>query len=75
MKKATLCKGCWNITDDCFWRCGCGKRDFRVCCGEKHINQYGACGEFPCDDYRAWDGWHESHEKVLEHLRLLRAKN
>lgn len=24
MKKAPLCRGCWNITDDCFWKYGCG---------------------------------------------------
>lgn len=38
MKKTPLCKGCWNITDDCFWKYGCGggNCDILKCCSEKN---------------------------------------
>lgn len=74
MKKAPLCKGCWNITEDCFWRCGCGARDFRVCCAEKRIDHCGQCDAFPCENYITWVGWHESHERAMAHLLSLKAK-
>ena len=73
MKKAPLCKGCWNITNDCFWSCGCGSRDFRICCIEKQINHCGECDDYPCEQYKEWVGWHESHEKAMEYLLSLRA--
>lgn len=68
LAKAPLCKGCWDITDDCFWKCGCGARDFRVCCTEKQINHCGECAEFPCANYREWTTWHESHEQAMQRL-------
>jgi len=68
INKAPLCKGCWNITDDCFWKCGCGSVDFRVCCTEKQINHCGECGDFPCEQYKEWASWHESHQKAMENL-------
>lgn len=72
MKKSPLCKGCWDVTDDCFWSCGCGKRDFRVCCTEKQINHCGECDSLPCEEYKEWVGWHEDHEKAMEYLVSLR---
>jgi len=72
LNKAPLCKGCWNITDDCFWKCGCGSRDFRVCCQKRKINHCGECGRFPCKHYKNWTSWHESHQKAMEHLLSLR---
>lgn len=69
--KAPLCKGCWDITEDCFWQCGCGKRDFRVCCNEKQIRHCGECGEFPCEHYLTWAGWHESHGRAMAYLSSL----
>ena len=71
MKKTPLCKGCWNITDDCFWRCGCGNIDFRKCCEEKHIKHCGDCAGFPCENYRKWVEMHEHHKKAMEYLLSL----
>ena len=72
MKKAPLCKGCWNSTEDCFFKCGCANIDFRVCCKERQIDHCGQCGDFPCEHYKTWGYWHESHEKAMEHLMSLR---
>ncbi len=69
LRKAPLCKGCWDITADCFWQCGCGALDFRVCCTERQILHCGECGDFPCADYRAWVDWHESHREAMERLQ------
>ena len=66
LKKSPLCKGCWGITDDCFWSCGCGARDFRTCCTEKQINHCGECATFPCADYQTWASWHESHATAMQ---------
>jgi len=74
MKKSPLCKGCWNITDDCFWKCGCGKIDFRVCCTEKKIAHCGECGDFPCGHYVKWTEMHESHVKAMERLKALKTE-
>ena len=68
MKKNPLCKGCWNITDDCFWKCGCGNIDFRICCEEKKINHCGECADFPCNKYIDWIGELEHHKKAMEYL-------
>ena len=46
-KISPICLGCWDITADCLWQCGCGSRDFRVCCKKKQINHCGECGGFP----------------------------
>ena len=72
LRKNPLCKGCWNITDDCFWKCGCGAVDFRKCCTEKHIKHCGECSDFPCEHYNKWADWHESHGKAKEHLLSLK---
>ena len=75
LSKNPLCKGCWNVDDECFFKCGCHPgRDFRVCCTEKGINHCGECGEFPCGHYLDWANWEgaEHHKKVMEHLLSLR---
>ncbi|MCL1806182.1 MAG: DUF3795 domain-containing protein [Oscillospiraceae bacterium] len=72
MKKAPLCKGCWDITDDCFWKCGCGSVDFRECCEEKQISHCGECGDFPCGHYLAWVDMHENHKEAMARLLLLK---
>jgi hypothetical protein len=74
LEKSPLCKGCWNITNDCFWKCGCGSLDFRVCCNEKNIEHCGECADFPCEHYKVWMSWHEIHEKAMQHLLSLREK-
>ena len=66
--EATLCYGCWNITDDCFWKCGCGSIDFRICCEGKKINHCGECGDFPCEHYIKWVDWGDHHKKAKEYL-------
>ena len=72
MKKTPLCKGCWDITDDCFWSCGCGSIDFRICCEGKQVNHCGECADFPCEAYKEWVTWHDSHKKAMERLLSLR---
>ena len=72
LKKNPLCKGCWYITDDCFWKCGCGSVDFRICCKDRQISHCGECFDFPCENYEKWSEWHESHKKAKEHLMSLR---
>jgi len=72
IKKAPLCNGCWNTTDDCFWKCGCGSRDFRVCCKEKQINHCGECENFPCENYIEWSTWNEAHKKAMDYLKTLK---
>ena len=72
MMKAPLCKGCWDITEDCFWSCGCGSVDFRLCCNEKQIGHCGACNAFPCEPYNVWVSWHDSHKKAMEYLLSLK---
>ena len=66
--KNPLCKGCWNVTDECFWKCGCGKVDFRVCCKERRIDHCGECSDFPCENYKEWASWHESHQEAMARL-------
>lgn len=73
MKKAPLCNGCWDITDDCLWKCGCGSIDFRICCEERKINHCGECDDFPCKHYVKWVDWGEHHKKAMEHLLSLKA--
>jgi hypothetical protein len=73
MKKNPLCRGCWNVTDDCFFKCGCGGIDFRICCKERGINHCGECNDFPCENYTKWADWHESHQKAKEYLLSLSA--
>jgi len=74
MKKAPLCKGCWNTTDDCFFKCGCGSRDFRICCTEKQISHCGECSDFPCEHYKIFVGDLDHHKKAMEYLLSLREK-
>ena len=73
LAKNPICKGCWDVTEDCFFKCGCCNRDFRVCCNQKQIIHCGECDEFPCDDYTKWLGWGDHHKKAMEHLLSLRS--
>jgi hypothetical protein len=72
MKKSPLCKGCWNITDDCFWKCGGGSCNLRICCEEKQINHCGECHDFPCKQYEKFVDGLEHHKKAKEYLLSLR---
>ena len=72
LKKNPICYGCWDITEDCFWQCGCGTKDFRVCCTEKSIRHCGECGDFPCKEYLHFADMHEGHKKAMENLQSLR---
>ncbi len=73
LSKNPLCKGCWNATDDCFFKCGCHpSRDFRVCCAEKQINHCGECCDFPCEPYMEFVGDLEHHKKAMEYLSSLK---
>ena len=76
LKKNPLCKGCWNTAkEDCFFKCPCGSRDFRVCVTEKQINHCGECSDFPCEHYREFATGNKSHKKAMEHLTSLRANS
>ncbi len=73
IKKNPLCKGCWNNTDDCFFKCGCHpNRDFRICCTEKQIEHCGYCGDFPCEYYMEFVGELEHHKKAMDFLLSLK---
>ena len=73
LKKNPICTGCWNtVKDNCYFKCGCGSRDFRVCCAEMQINHCGECSDFPCEHYREWVSWGEHHKKAMERLISLR---
>ena len=73
LEKSPLCYGCWNASDECFFKCSCFKgRNLRVCCQEKQINHCGECAEFPCDDYVLWVGGYEHHQKAMDYLLSLR---
>ena len=72
IKKAPLCYGCWDITEECFWQCGCGSIDFRLCCKEKQIDHCGECDIFPCEPYKNWIGTIPTHIKAYEYLTSLR---
>jgi hypothetical protein len=69
MKKAPLCKGCWNTTEDCFFRCGSsGECNLRDCCTKKQINHCGDCIDFPCVKYMEFVGDLDHHKKAMEYL-------
>ena len=71
--KNPLCKGCWNSTDDCFFKCGCHpKLDFRICCTDKKIQHCGECNDFPCAMYIEFVGDLEHHKRAMEHLISIR---
>jgi hypothetical protein len=63
-------KGCWDITDDCFWKCGCGAIDFRECCEKKQIRHCGECADFPCGPYLDWVNMEGAtlHRAAMERL-------
>ena len=71
--KAPLCRGCWTVeADDCFFTCGCGSRDFRLCCIEQHIEHCGDCKTFPCSDYLIFTTGNETHQKAMKRLITLK---
>ena len=61
------CDGCWGESG---W-CGCGRKDFRLCCNEQGIQHCGQCSTFPCPEYSEWVGWHEKHREAMEYLLSL----
>jgi hypothetical protein len=72
MKKAPLCRGCWDKTA-VFWGLSgsCGQCILRACCEEKQINHCGECGSFPCSAYMDWVADLDHHKKALEYLLSL----
>ena len=74
MAKAPLCKGCWQRTADCFFKCGCNKKDFAQCCRDRQIDHCGQCADFPCEPYSEWTGWDTSCKKAMERLLSLKPK-
>lgn len=74
MKKAPLCRGCWDKTAAVFWEGSgsCGSCGLRECCEEKHINHCGECGVFPCKHYIEWIDNLEHHKKAMEYLMSLK---
>ena len=74
LAKNPLCKGCWDSTPDCFFKCGCNNRDFRACCDDKRIKHCGECAAFPCGDFKTWASWHEGCQSAMDRLLALRVK-
>jgi hypothetical protein len=76
LRKNPLCKGCWNTTEDCFFRCGnsneCG---LRTCCIEKQIDHCGHCIDFPCDKYLDFANGHGVHKKAMDYLLSVKANS
>ena len=72
LRKNPLCKGCWNLTDDCFWKFHCTNCGIRSCCIDKGVTHCGECCDFPCVKYLnfAEDGL-VHHKKAMENLLLL----
>ena len=68
IRKAPLCKGCWDKTGVVF--CGCP--GLRACCEERQLHHCGKCGDFPCEKYIKWVDTLEHHEKAMEYLLSLR---
>ena len=73
LKMAPLCKGCRNIDDDCFWKCGGGDCGLRLCCEERQLGHCGECVEFPCGEYKKFgeDGL-PHHRKAMAYLQSLK---
>jgi len=71
VKMNPICKGCWDNAN-CLINCGCGKRDFRVCCTERNIKYCGECGSFPCEGYIVWASQNEGCRNAMDVLFSLR---
>jgi len=72
LKKAPLCKGCRDRSEDCFFKCGHGC-DLYPCCRERQIDHCGECGDFPCERYNAFASKNAFYQKAKENLLSLRA--
>ena len=73
IRKNPLCKGCWDTTEDCFFRCGNNSEcAIRTCCIEKQLNHCGDCIDFPCVKYMEFVGDLDHHKKAMEYLILLK---
>ena len=73
LKFNPICKGCRDNAD-CVIKCGYGDRDFRACCDEKRNRHCGECGEFPCEDYKAWASQNDGCQNGMNVLLSLRVK-
>jgi hypothetical protein len=71
MKRAPLCRGCWDKTDARAHYCA--DCSLRTCCEEKQLDHCGECGDYPCEKYNGWVGNLDHHKKAMEHLLSLRA--
>ena len=71
IRKNPLCKGCWNRSDDCFFK-GCFHCGLRMCCEEKQLNHCGECCDFPCEKYINFVGDLEHHRIAMERLISLK---
>ncbi|MFA5341377.1 MAG: DUF3795 domain-containing protein [Clostridia bacterium] len=69
MRKNPLCMGCWDSTEECFFKCGCY---MKKCCIEKKIDHCGKCNDFPCKYYMEFVSGHEAHKKAMSNLFQLR---
>ena len=72
MSKNPQCKGCWDSTDDCFFKItfGCEKR---ICCMEKQLSNCGECGDFPCGHYSEFPSANAFYQKAMERLLAIKA--
>ena len=73
MAKNPLCKGCRNMTDDCFFKHECSNPDFRGCCDGRRISHCGECDDFPCAQYEKWASQNDFYKKAMKNLLAFRA--
>lgn len=69
LKKNPLCMGCWDSTEECFFKCGCY---MKKCCIEKKIDHCGKCNDFPCKHYMEFASGHEVHKKAMSNILQMR---
>ena len=73
LMKNPLCKGCWDSTEDCFFKRGGGNCKIRECCVEKQINHCDECIDFPCDLYMKFANINDFYKSAKERLLSLKA--
>lgn len=69
LDKNPLCKGCWDSSDECFFQCGCGSVDFRICCAGRGIAHCGRCVDFPCENYMRFVDMSGHHLEAMDRLK------
>jgi hypothetical protein len=69
LRRNPLCKGCWDIDDECFFKCQCV---YKPCCIGKAISHCGECDDFPCVQYKEFSSACDVYQKAYARLVALR---